>query len=312
MTDLSAYLQFDRARWEQFREDTPLTLSEEDLARLHGVNQEVSLQEVEEIYLPLSRLLSLYVTATQQLYSASSEFLRSPEPKVPYIIGVAGSVAVGKSTTSRVLQSLLSHWPNHPEVALVTTDGFLFNNEELEKRNLMSRKGFPESYDLPRLLRFLGDIKAGEAHVTAPLYSHHIYDIVPDEVVDVKKPDIVIVEGLNILQSATLSARQQPQVFVSDFFDFTIFVDAEADIIKQWFIDRVWTFCQGPFQKPTAYFHALSKLNHEEAIKFASKVWHEINEINLQENVLPFRDRAQLILRKQADHSVSEVLLRKL
>ena len=311
-TESSAYLSFDRAKWCQFRENTPLTLTEDDLVKLRGVNESVSLPEVRDIYLPLSRLLHLYITATQELHRASGAFLGSPEPKVPYIIGVAGSVAVGKSTTSRVLQALLSRWPSHPQVSVVTTDGFIYPTAELESRGLMHRKGFPESYDINRLLAFLRAIKSGEPCVTAPVYSHHLYDIVPDQVIEVRKPDIVIVEGLNILQTGTQKPGPQPQQFVSDFFDFTVFVDAPNDVIRQWYIDRVWTFCQGPFQDPSAYFHFLAKLNHEEAIQFAAKVWREINELNLVENILPFRERAQLILQKRADHSVQQVLLRKL
>ncbi len=267
------------------------------------------MQEVEEIYLPLSRLLSLYVTATQSLYQVSSAFLGNPEPKVPYIIGIAGSVAVGKSTTSRILQALLSRWPDHPKVSLVTTDGFLYPLAELEKRDLLSQKGFPESYDIQNLLAFLTAIKSGEGPVYAPVYSHHTYDILPDERIEVDWPDIVIVEGLNILQTGPI---EEAGVFVSDFFDFTIFVDAETSSVKQWFIERVLQFRETAFQDPSAYFHSISKMTEEETMKFSDRVWHEINERNLFENILPFRDRAQLILRKGPSHSVDKVLLRKL
>ncbi len=312
LEESSAYLQFTREQWCRFREDTPLTLTEEDLKKLRGQNEVVSLTEVEEIYLPLSRLLSLYISASQALHEVSGSFLGSPEPKVPYIIGVAGSVAVGKSTTSRILQALLSRWPNHPQVALVTTDGFLYASAELERRGILSRKGFPESYDIQTLLKFLNDIKAGKGHLKAPVYSHHHYDVVEGEYIEVNKPDIVIIEGLNILQTGIQKPGQQPQLFVSDFFDFTVFVDAEVDVIKKWFVDRVLSFWEGAFQEPSAYFHYLTKLNQEEVIKFSERVWREINEVNLFENILPFKKRAQLILTKAEDHSVQKVYLRKL
>ncbi len=308
----SAYIEFTREQWCRYRQDMPLTLSEDDLVKLRGKNEVVSLEEVEEIYLPLSRLLSLYVTATQSLHHATGEFLGTPEPKVPYIIGISGSVAVGKSTTSRVLQALLSCWPNHPNVVIVTTDGFLYSTAELERRGLMERKGFPESYDLARLLQLLHDIKAGRNDLQAPVYSHHHYDIVEDEIIEIGQPDIVIVEGLNILQTGIPKPGQQPRIFISDYFDFSIFVDAETSVIKQWFIDRVLLFCCTAFKDPDAFFHYLSKMNEEEVIKFSERVWREINEVNLVENILPFRERAQLILAKGADHSVEKVLLRKL
>lgn len=305
----SQYLQFSRDQWCHFRQDTPLTLNEADLEKLQGVNEIVSMQEIEEIYLPLSRLLNLYVTATQSLYQASGEFLGTPEPKVPYIIGVAGSVAVGKSTTSRVLQAMLSRWPDHPKVTLVTTDGFLYPLAELEKRDLLSQKGFPESYDLQALLKFLMAIKSGEGPVYAPVYSHHVYDILPDKFVEVDRPDIVIVEGLNILQTGSID---EAGVFVSDFFDFTIFVDAETDNIKRWFVERVLEFRATAFKDPKAYFHSISKMTQEETTKFSERVWREINERNLFENILPFKNRARLILKKGLNHAVQKVLLRKL
>lgn len=305
----SPYLQFTREQWCRFRQDTPLTLTEADLEKLRGVNEVVSLQEVEEIYLPLSRLLNLYVTSTQSLYQASQEFLGNPEPRVPYLIGVAGSVAVGKSTTSRILQALLSRWPNHPTVSLVTTDGFLLPLEELKKRDLLSRKGFPESYDTHSLLQFIRAIKSGEGPVYAPVYSHHTYDILPNEKIEVNQPDIVIIEGLNILQTGVL---EDAGVFVSDFFDFTIFVDAETTSIRDWFIDRVLQFRETAFQDPSAYFHSISKMTEEETRKFASRVWEEVNERNLFENILPFKNRARLILHKGPDHFVDKVTLRKL
>lgn len=309
---LSPYVQFTRQQWCDFRQDTPLTLTEADLDKLRGQMEVVSLKEVEEIYLPLSRLLSLYVTATQGLHQASGEFLGRPEPKVPYIIGVAGSVAVGKSTTSRVLKALLSRWPNHPRVEVITTDGFLYPNAVLEEQQLMQRKGFPESYDLQHLLTVLNELKSGKHNVNIPVYSHHAYDIVPDEFEVVDQPDIVIVEGLNILQTGIKQSIDCPRIFVSDFFDFSLFVDAETTTLEKWFVDRVLSFCEGPFKDTDAYFHYLASMNKEEVIKFSERVWREINEVNLMENILPFKNRAQLILEKAADHSVQKVFLRKL
>lgn len=308
----SAYLTFSRQEWLSFRHDTPLTLTETDLDALHGQMEMVSLKEVEEIYLPLSRLLSFYVTAMQSLHQATQQFLGTPEPKVPYIIGVAGSVAVGKSTSSRILQALLSRWPNHPRVSLVTTDGFLYPNHSLEAQGIANRKGFPESYDVTALMQFLVDVKSGKDNVKAPVYSHQFYDVVPNEFITVDKPDILILEGLNILQSGVQKPGSQPPVFVSDFFDFSIFVDADVDVIKAWYVNRVVKFSETAFKNPTAHFHYLSKMNPEEVEKFAQRVWTDINELNLFQNILPFRDRAQLILKKDANHAVQQVKLRKL
>lgn len=309
---LTAYLKFTRQRWCNFRQDAPLTLTEQDLEKLHGQIEAVSLSEIEDIYLPLSRLLSFYVTARQGLYAATGEFLGIPEPKVPYIIGIAGSVAVGKSTTSRVLQALLSRWPNHPRVDIITTDGFLFSNKNLEAGNLMHRKGFPESYSTQRLLEVLNDIKSGKRNIKIPFYSHHTYDIIPDKFGLIDQPDIVILEGLNILQTGMKRPSEQTQLFVSDYFDFSLFVDAETDVIKQWYVDRVLLFRDSSFKDAGAYFHYLTKMNKKEVIKFAEQIWREINEVNLVENILPFRNRAQLILKKGQEHSVEEVYLRKL
>jgi type I pantothenate kinase len=309
---LCAYQTFTRKEWERHRLDTPLAVTEDDLERLHGVNETVSLSEIETVYLPLSRLINLYVTETQSLYRVTNKFLAAKATKVPYIIGVSGSVAVGKSTVSRVLRALLTRWDNTPKVALVTTDGFLYNNAELEKRGLMNRKGFPESFDSDKLLYFLSALKSGVAEVEAPVYSHQVYDIVKDEKLVVCSPDIVIVEGLNILQTGLPQPGYQPHLFVSDFLDFSIFVDADTDSIKQWYIDRVLYFCEGAFLQPDNYFHFLSRMSHEERIKFAERVWHEINELNLVENILPFRERAKLILHKSSDHNIDRVLLRKL
>ena len=310
--DKTAYLTFSRQQWLGFRHDMPLTLTESDLDALHGQMEMVSLKEVEEIYLPLSRLLSFYVTAMQSLHQATQQFLGTPEPKVPYIIGVAGSVAVGKSTSSRILQALLSRWPNHPCVSLVTTDGFLYPNHILEAQGILNRKGFPESYDVNALMQFLVAVKSGKKHVKAPVYSHQSYDIMPNEFITVDQPDILILEGLNILQSGVQKLGSQPAVFVSDFFDFSIFVDAEVAVIKKWYVNRVVKFSETAFKNPNAHFHYLSKMNPEEIERFAERVWMDVNELNLFQNILPFRDRAQLILKKDANHAVQQVKLRKL
>ncbi|MGE3167033.1 MAG: type I pantothenate kinase [Planctomycetota bacterium] len=308
----SPYITFSHADWGRLRADTPLTLSESDLLQLRGINEQISLAEVEEIYLPLSRLLNLYVAATQDLYRASATFLGNPAAKVPYLIGVAGSVAVGKSTTARILQALLSRWPNHPAVALITTDGFLYPNSVLTQRGLMNRKGFPESYDVRALLDFVSRVKAGERGVTSPVYSHLVYDIVPGEEQRVDQPDIVIVEGLNVLQSSSTRGAQHSAVFVSDFFDFGIYVDAEPEHVRAWYLARFLTLRSTAFRDPQSYFHRYATLSDTEAIALADQIWREINEVNLRENILPTRERAQLILRKAADHGVREVRLRKI
>lgn len=313
-TDLSPYHRFDRASWQRLRQNTPMPLTEDDLEQLHGQIETVSLQEIREIYLPLSRLLSLYVEARQKLYQASSAFLHdAPDasPKVPYIIGVAGSVAVGKSTTSRILQALLSAWPNHPNVALVATDGFILPNHELEARGIMHRKGFPESYDVEALLAFLSAVKSGQTRVSAPVYSHHHYDIIPDEMITVEQPDVVILEGLNILQAVSV-LRPQPVCFVSDFLDFSIYVDADSDVIESWYVERFRSFQAGAFRDPSAYFHRFADLNMEETLRTALRFWREINLLNLEDNILPCKYRADLILHKAQNHHVSEVALRKI
>ncbi len=307
----SPYRHFTAAEWSNLRKGTQLTLSEEELARLRGLGETVSLKEVEEIYLPLSRLLNLYVLASQGLYDATNRFL-GREQKVPFIIGVAGSVAVGKSTSSRILQSLLQRWPSHNRVELITTDGFLYPNAALEKRDLMQRKGFPESYDVDALRQFLADVKSGEKNVKAPVYSHVFYDIVSDQYNQICQPDILIVEGLNVLQPAAILDSDNEQAFVSDYFDFSIYIDAEADEIREWYIERFLSLKDTAFLEPGAYFRRYADLTRDEAIDTARDIWTRINYANLIENILPTRGRADLIIHKAKDHSVDEVYLRKI
>ncbi|MEM1177986.1 MAG: type I pantothenate kinase [Acidobacteriota bacterium] len=306
------FLRFDHDAWGRLRESTPLTLDEADLVRLRGINERVSLEEVRQIYLPLSRLLNLYVAATQQLYRATDTFLGHHQAKVPYVIGIAGSVAVGKSTTARLLQALLSRWPSHPKVDLVTTDGFLYPNRELEARGLMHRKGFPESYDVAHLVRFLEAVKSGQDEVKAPIYSHRVYDIVEDRELTVRQPDIVIVEGLNVLQVPEKLNPASQRVFVSDFFDFSIFVDAAPRVIEQWYVERFLTLRETVFTDADSYFHRYSHLSESEARTMAGEIWSSINGPNLESNIQPTRERAHLILEKGDDHVVQSVRLRRL
>ena len=307
----NAYMHFERKQWAQLRDSVKLTLSEDDIKQLQGINESLSMEEVVDIYLPLSRLLNLYVEARQYRHTVRDKFLDSSNQKVPYIIGIAGSVAVGKSTSARILQALLSRWPEHPKVTLVTTDGFLYSNKELVARNLMHKKGFPESFNTKALIDFVAAIKSGEKKVTAPIYSHLTYDIIPDQQIEVEQPDIVILEGLNVLQTALNEPSQAHRVFVSDFVDFSIFVDADMDLLKTWYIQRFLKFREGAFTDPNAYFHNYSKMSKREAVSIASKIWDEINGVNLAENIRPTRDRANLVLSKSLNHQVSAVKLRK-
>ena len=310
-TSVSRFVEFTRAEWARLRASTPLPLSEAQLKGLVSLNEPMSLGEVSDIYLPLSRLLNLYVGATQELYRATARFLDSDSPRVPFIVGVAGSVAVGKSTASRVLQALLSRWPSHPTVDLITTDGFLLPLEVLESRGLVHRKGFPESYDIRRLIRFLADVKSGAPEVLAPVYSHLRYDIVAGEYQAVRQPDIMLVEGLNVLQTGGRLGRHVP-MFVSDFFDYSIYVDAHESDIEQWYIERFLSLRETVFKNPSSYFHRYASLDRDEAIETARGIWESINLVNLRENVLPTRERAHLILEKGRDHAVRKVRLRKL
>ncbi|MGH2755804.1 MAG: type I pantothenate kinase [Actinomycetota bacterium] len=307
-TRFSPYRDFTHEEWGRLRAATPLTLSEDDLDKLRGTNEYVSLDEVARIYLPLSRLLNLRVAATQELHKTTDTFLGKHAARVPFIIGVAGSVAVGKSTTSRIMQALLARWPNHPKVDLVTTDGFLHPNGTLRSLGLMDRKGFPESYDRKRLLRFVAAVKSGHEEVRAPVYSHLTYDIIPGEEQVIERPDIVIVEGLNVLQTGT---GERTESFVSDYFDFSIYVDAEEAHVKRWYVDRFLTLRATAFRDPASYFHRFSELSPEDAKSTAADIWDTINGVNLRENIGPTRRRARLILEKASDHSVARVRLRR-
>jgi type I pantothenate kinase len=310
--DLAPYRHFSKSAWARLRADEPMTLSAEDIKRLRSLNDPISLAEAEEVYLPLTRLLSFYVEAVQNLHSASTRFLGTSDHKVPFIIGVAGSVAVGKSTTARILRALLQRWPNSPKVDLITTDGFLYNNAELELRGIMERKGFPESYDRARFLTFLADIKAGKPRVEVPVYSHLVYDVVPGKGIIVDRPDILIVEGLNILQPGELPKTGKPILFASDFIDFSIYIDADEADLETWFIERFLRLRETAFRDPTSFFNRFTQITHDEAVEMARGYWRSINLPNLMDNILPTRSRADLILTKGRSHLIEDVALRLL
>lgn len=307
----SPYLHFQRGEWATLKDDQLLHVLGNDIDSLRALNEPLTEEEIIQIYLPLSRLLSFYIAASQELYSVTDKFLHTSIVKVPFIIGIAGSVAVGKSTTARVLKRLLSLWPGHPKVELVTTDGFLYSNKTLEQKGILNRKGFPESYDARRLIRFLADLKSGKPKVAAPVYSHLYYDVLKSEEDWIERPEIVIIEGINVLQAGR-QTNKRSRLFVSDFFDFSIYVDAEASHIERWYVERFETLKQTAFKNPESYFHRFAQLSTEESTAMAKQIWHEINEPNLIENILPTRNRAKLILKKGPDHFVEEVWLRKL
>ncbi|MEV6069653.1 type I pantothenate kinase [Nocardia sp. NPDC052001] len=307
MSEPSPYVEFDRKQWRTLRKSTPLVLTEEELTGLRGLGEQIDLEEVAEVYLPLARLIHLQVAAKQRLFAATATFLGEshPDRQVPYVIGVAGSVAVGKSTTARVLQALLARWDHHPRVDLVTTDGFLYPTAELTRRGIMHRKGFPESYDRRKLLRFVTEVKSGAPEVCAPVYSHIAYDIVPGEYHCVRQPDILIVEGLNVLQTG-------PRLMVSDLFDFSVYVDARIEDIEKWYVQRFLSLRKTAFTDPNSAFHHYANFNDQEATNQAKEIWHNTNRPNLVENILPTRPRATLVLRKDSDHTINRLRLRKL
>ena len=306
--NLTPFLSFNRKQWAELRKSVPLKLTEQDLKPLLGFNEELSLDEVSMIYLPLARLINYYIDENLRRQAVLHRFLGRNKTKVPYIISIAGSVAVGKSTSARILKSLLSHWPAERKVDLITTDGFLYPLEKLKKDHLLHKKGFPISYDTPKLIHFLADVKSGKTEVEAPIYSHLTYDIIPDKFNVINKPDILILEGLNVLQTGN---NKTHQTFVSDFVDFSIYVDAEEKLLKEWYIKRFLKFRESAFNDPNSYFKHYASLSKEEAIATASKIWDEINGLNLNQNILPTRERANLILKKGHNHQVELIKLRK-
>ncbi|MXP66520.1 type I pantothenate kinase [Pantoea sp. Nvir] len=305
------YLEFTRKQWAALRNSVPMTLTEGEITQLKGINEDLSLEEVAEIYLPLSRLFNFYISSNLRRQEVLEQFLGTNRQKIPYIISIAGSVAVGKSTTARVLKALLSRWPEHRKVELITTDGFLHPNAVLKKLSLMKKKGFPQSYDIHRLVNFVSDLKSGTNQVTAPIYSHLTYDVIPEGGKVLYQPDILILEGLNVLQSGMDYPHDPHHVFVSDFVDFSIYVDAPEDLLQHWYIDRFLKFRKGAFTDPNSYFHHYAQLSEEKAVEIATSLWKEINLLNLQENILPTRARASLIMRKSSNHAVERVWLRK-
>ena len=313
MVTHSPFLLFDRNKWAELRKSEPMTLTDDEIQQLKGINEELSIDEVRDIYLPLSRLLNYYVNSTKSRQAVIMNFLNEKLQKIPFIIGIAGSVSVGKSTSARVLQALLSRWKENNQVALITTDGFLYSNAILEEKNLMTKKGFPESYDIHQLLRFVSDIKSGKEEVRAPKYSHLTYDILPDEQIVISPyPDILILEGLNVLQNRMDYPKQRKQtVFVSDYLDFSIYVDAEEYYLEEWFLTRFMKFRETAFHDPQSYFYPVTKFSEEESKSMALDIWKEINSKNLHKNILPTRERAHLILHKSKNHLVDYVKLRK-
>ena len=306
------YLTFDRSSWKELRNSTPLTLNTEDLEEIKGINENISLDEVSDIYLPMSRLLHLYYKASRALYRDRRQFLGIEHEKITFIIGIAGSVAVGKSTTARLLRTLISSWPGSPKVDLIPTDGFIYPNSVLIERKILNRKGFPESYNIRNLISFLYDLKSGIGNLKVPVYSHLTYDIVPDKFITVDRPDILLLEGLNVLQTPQSKEAREPQFFVSDFFDFSIYIDADPSFIKKWFIERFKVLMRTAFSKKESYFNSYSRLSIDEAESVAGKIWDEINAVNLLENIAPTKYHAHLILEKNIDHTIDHVLMRRI
>lgn len=306
------YVEFSRDEWKKLRKSTPLTLTQEELEEIKGINENISLEEVTDIYLPISRLLHLYYGASRSLYEARHNFLDTKYDKIPFIMGIAGSVAVGKSTTSRLLKTLISAWPESPRVDLISTDGFIYPNKVLQERDLMNRKGFPESFNIKQLISFLYDVKSGVKNLKVPLYSHLIYDIIPGEFRELGNSDILLLEGLNVLQTKSSKTKYEPELFVSDFFDFSVYIDAEEQWIKRWYIDRFKVFMKTSFADERSYFHSYSKLSEMEAESVAGNIWDTINAVNLRENILTTKYHAHLILEKSLDHSICKVFMRKI